>query len=232
MTGNKFNQITVESVIRAINLHEILSETELKSYGGKSRTYFVHYGTSYYPPKRLIRLVLNKTTHELAKIFDFNAVEAKNYLIKLGFTVDAEVDSPPKSRSSVNKSLNKKLSSIELSNEEFRAYEGRKYEVKLLRRSRSQEIVAQAKQKNKYTCEVCGFHFENRIVQAHHLVPVSQNKGIKLVSENDLIVLCPTCHYLAHYLLEKNPEYSERQKLVNALKDILKRIELERSEKQ
>lgn len=38
----------------------------------------------------------------------------------------------------------------------------------------------------------------------------------------DLITLCPNCHYIAHYLIPKNPKYKQRDVLISKLGEIIK----------
>jgi len=68
---------------------------------------------------------------------------------------------------------------------------------------RSSKRVIEAKVRDDYTCRACGFHFENEIVQAHHLNPLAERDEPEATTPEDLITLCPNCHYLAHYLLRQ-----------------------------
>jgi 5-methylcytosine-specific restriction protein A len=73
---------------------------------------------------------------------------------------------------------------------------------------RNPSIAKRVKDVRGYVCEACGFTFEaaypgiekNRYIEAHHLLPVSQLKGMK-VSRNpktDFVVLCANCHRMIH----------------------------------
>ncbi len=207
MSG-KFNNITCDMVKNAIKKHDNMSEKELKCYGDVSRTYFLLYNDKIYPPKRIIRLALDKTTKELAKDFDFNAIEAKNYLQSIGFEVLGEKNSR------CNDSSNVDISAVE----------GLRSESQVLRIKRNRQIVIDAKQKNNYTCEICGFKYNDSIVHAHHLFPVSKLVGKTIVNSKDLIILCPNCHSIAHYLLRQSSKYEKRNNLTEEIKKINKSI--------
>lgn len=87
--------------------------------------------------------------------------------------------------------------------------------------TRSSKLVKAIKKRDGYTCQACGFHFQKRIVHAHHLDPLSERREQNLTTLEDLITLCPTCHYLAHHLLQGNPErYKQRTFLLNKIKVI------------
>jgi len=58
-----------------------------------------------------------------------------------------------------------------------------------------------------YTCQVCGFNFQNfygplgiGYIESHHLIPISQLKGqvISLDPSKDFAVLCSNCHRMIH----------------------------------
>jgi predicted HNH restriction endonuclease len=79
--------------------------------------------------------------------------------------------------------------------------EGDKEEITGYRIRRSAKLVKATKERDNYTCRACGFHFEKQIVHVHHLDPISEYKNPRETKLKDLITLCPTCHYLAHYWL-------------------------------
>ena len=81
--------------------------------------------------------------------------------------------------------------------------EGTKEEVTGFRIRRSAKLVKAAKERDHYTCRACGFHFEKEIVHVHHLDPLSERKKPRETKLKDLVTLCPNCHYLAHYWLNK-----------------------------
>ena len=86
--------------------------------------------------------------------------------------------------------------------------------------SRSSKLVKAAKRRDRYTCQACSFYFNDKIVQAHHLNPLSEREHPKETSVSDLVTLCPNCHYLAHHLLEEDSTYKKQDVLIKKLKAI------------
>lgn len=108
---------------------------------------------------------------------------------------------------------------FDVRNEEDAAdLEGDKVEVTGYRIRRSAKLVKATKERDHYTCRACGFHFENQIVHVHHLDPLSEYKSPQETKLEDLITLCPTCHYLAHYWLPNNPLYKCLEPLLAKLR--------------
>lgn len=225
----KFSAITHLKIEEAIARHDAMSEEELSRYGKPSRTYFLHYNNSVYPPKRIIRLALNKTTKELQdENFNFIAIEAKNYLIKLGFEVDG--DRKPRVNVSASKNHSSQYSlpqykdsdpTNKCENDDKILYEGLLKERKRLAGGRSVTAVRRLKYQKDYTCEVCNFTFHKRIVEGHHLTPFAKIKGKREVCEDDFVLLCPNCHAIAHYLLNIDSKYEQKELLIEELKKIM-----------
>jgi hypothetical protein len=101
--------------------------------------------------------------------------------------------------------------------EEAVEIEGMRNEVTGFRIQRSAILVNAAKKRDQYTCRACKFHFENQIVHVHHLDPISEYTHPKETTLDDLITLCPTCHYIAHYWLHKSPRYKKLETLLSKL---------------
>ncbi|MBO5385874.1 HNH endonuclease [bacterium] len=99
-------------------------------------------------------------------------------------------------------------------------YEGNTVERTILQKTRNQEIVKAVKERDNYTCRGCSFHFDNKIVEAHHLIPISNTEEEKQVKKDDLITLCPNCHAIAHILLKRNEKYQKIENLINKLQEI------------
>lgn len=99
-------------------------------------------------------------------------------------------------------------------------YEGNTVERTILQKTRNQEIVKAVKERDNYTCRGCGFHFDNKIVEAHHLVPISSVEEEKQVKKDDLITLCPNCHAIAHILLKISEKYQKIENLIQKLQEI------------
>lgn len=102
--------------------------------------------------------------------------------------------------------------------------EGGKEEVKGYRIRRSAKLAQEAKIRDAYTCKSCSFHFEDQIVHVHHLDPVSEYKHPKKTKLEDLITLCPTCHYIAHYLLRNSSRFKQLEHLLLKLSQIRFRV--------
>jgi predicted HNH restriction endonuclease len=92
--------------------------------------------------------------------------------------------------------------------------EGGKDAVSGYRLRRSGKLVLKAKERDRFTCVACGFHYHDEIVQAHHLDPLSERKEPKKTKLEDLVTLCPNCHYIAHFLLRKSAIYKRKAELL------------------
>jgi hypothetical protein len=104
---------------------------------------------------------------------------------------------------------------VEIREEETAAeLEGEKEAVSGFRLRRSGLLVLKAKERDRFTCVACGFHYHDEIVQAHHLDPLSERKEPKKTKLEDLITLCPNCHYIAHFLLRKSAIYKRKAELL------------------
>jgi hypothetical protein len=104
---------------------------------------------------------------------------------------------------------------VEIREEETAAeLEGEREAVSGFRLRRSGLLVLKAKERDRFTCVACGFHYHGEIVQAHHLDPLSERKEPKKTKLEDLITLCPNCHYIAHFLLRKSAIYKRRAELL------------------
>ncbi len=106
--------------------------------------------------------------------------------------------------------------------EDASGLEGSKEETSGFRIRRSAQLVSRAKRRDGHTCRACNFHFENQIVQVHHLDPLSEYKHPRRTKLEDLLTLCPTCHYLAHYWLRKSQQFKQLEPLLAKLGQISK----------
>lgn len=98
--------------------------------------------------------------------------------------------------------------------------EGEKNQATSYSISRSSKLVRAAKRRDGYTCRACSFHFHKKIVQAHHLNPLSERINPQETFVDNLITLCPNCHYLAHHLLDESSIYKKQDLLISKLKTI------------
>jgi 5-methylcytosine-specific restriction protein A len=73
---------------------------------------------------------------------------------------------------------------------------------------RNPKLIRRVKEAHGYTCEICGFNFEEKygelgkdFIEAHHLTPFSElpeDKVINLSPETDFAVVCSNCHSMLH----------------------------------
>lgn len=135
---------------------------------------------------------------------DFGKVKQARYLTQIPLKLFMLIAETCNYTVDLNPNQNSKKVSLE-----YR--EGEVIERKLLIRERNRDIVSLVKMRDNYTCLACGFRYENKIVEAHHLIPLHKSDSDKLVCANDLITLCPNCHSIAHILLEKDSIYSDKK---------------------
>ena len=78
--------------------------------------------------------------------------------------------------------------------------EGNRIETNGTRLQRSAALVKAVKERDTDSCLACGFSYRKKIVHVHHLDPLAERKK-RTTKQEDLITLCPNCHYLAHHFL-------------------------------
>ena len=106
----------------------------------------------------------------------------------------------------------------ELSEEESAVdLEGEKDDYSGQRLRRSAKLVAKAKKRDNHTCRACGFYYFGKIVHVHHLDPLAERKQPKKTKLEDLLTLCPNCHYIAHHLLRRSSRYKKKEILLKSL---------------
>lgn len=95
-----------------------------------------------------------------------------------------------------------KISSDEKSLE---AEEGRERQRMVTFRERNRALIEAKKRTSTGQCEVCLqnlkviYRLPNiGCLHAHHIKPYAENKGVRVTSINDLILMCPNCHAAAH----------------------------------
>lgn len=87
-------------------------------------------------------------------------------------------------------------------------------------RLRNAKLILDRKVRDSFTCQACGFHYNDKVVECHHLNPLSE-KDTLYSSINELITLCPTCHSLAHQLLSKSDDFRNADCLLRGLREII-----------
>lgn len=98
--------------------------------------------------------------------------------------------------------------------------EGEKTTVRLQKVKRSARLINKVKKADRYRCRACGFQFQQQIVHVHHLDPLSERESPSETKPEDLVTLCPNCHYIAHYLLRQDSKFKERSVLLTELKKL------------
>ena len=92
-----------------------------------------------------------------------------------------------------------------ISNVDESVLEGIAKEITINKKSRTRRFIEPVKARDGYACRSCGLSItvnSNHILQVHHLKPLI--KKVKTTMD-DLISLCPTCHFIAH---KRTPPYT------------------------
>lgn len=89
--------------------------------------------------------------------------------------------------------------------EEIAFREGQRNLIEMMVSARNPKLVAIAKQKHGFSCQACGFNFENvygslgkGFIEAHHKIALASKKGSRTSSIDDINVLCANCHRMVH----------------------------------
>ena len=108
----------------------------------------------------------------------------------------------------------------EMSRKDQQIIEGTVLEKKLMLYKRNQKSTKLCKERDGYSCQGCGFSYQDSIVECHHIYPLSMVKE-SVVDMDNLLTLCPTCHKLAHlFLREDYDKYTDRDALLAKLRGI------------
>lgn len=72
--------------------------------------------------------------------------------------------------------------------------------------ARNEKLVRRAKERDEYTCQVCGFRYPQKygergqgFAESHHLVPISRLTGEQEILLKDVITVCANCHRMLHH---------------------------------
>lgn len=120
---------------------------------------------------------------------------------------------------SINDEVNREQAALDYSEEE-----GVKDSVIAYRLYRSAKLAAQAKRRDNFTCRACQFTFQEQIVHVHHLDPLSEISSPRKTTLDDLVTLCPNCHYIAHFLLRKDERFKKLNELLPELISLYEKI--------
>ena len=92
--------------------------------------------------------------------------------------------------------------------DKIEAEEGDTYKTEAFFRKRNRTLIQIKKLQSNYSCEVCGFNYENHygkighnFIVAHHVKPVSS--GPTKTTLDDIALVCANCHAIIH--LKKPP---------------------------
>ena len=114
--------------------------------------------------------------------------------------------------------------SQDIANEEsVGLFEGDKMKVSTSKILKNFKIMLKCKIRDNFKCRACGFHYNNSIVHAHHMIPFTEKGGRRVPNPEELITLCPTCHALAHDIL-KNVSDKKLRNNTRALIDEINKI--------
>lgn len=101
--------------------------------------------------------------------------------------------------------LAKAISEKEKEIQSFEVCEGEITIAEIMFRQRNRTIIAAKKALSNGACEICGFNFkmkyrlsEKDCLVAHHLNPIGFRRKATLTSMNDILLVCPNCHAVAH----------------------------------
>lgn len=103
--------------------------------------------------------------------------------------------------------------------------EGKRFEKKCKGYERSSKLRKAVIERDGYICQVCGKSLEEtygsfakKLIQVHHGVPVSSNNGESFESSiDDMIAICPNCHWVLHHRFPEKPGKEAIEKLQNKI---------------
>lgn len=109
--------------------------------------------------------------------------------------------------------VNEDVYDVDYPEDDEALYEGALMTVKANRYERNQRARRECVALKGYKCLVCGKDFEasygeigKGFIHVHHLTPIASiGKEYQLDVANDLVPVCPNCHYMLH---RKNPPYT------------------------
>ncbi|MEQ8694010.1 MAG: HNH endonuclease [Gammaproteobacteria bacterium] len=186
----EFTESEIQRALEHIDTHGVPASRH-------SMRYFLVANGKEYPPKYVLSVAgLVRNGNELDP-FKFNAVSAKDYLLRRGYRIrDAQGSTAP--------------DAIAAEDDELAFPEGRTRYQLHRSRERSTEIPKRAKEERlaregKLECDVCGFDFRaayglhgEGYIEAHHNVPVSELHEGEKTKLKDISLVCSNCHRMLH----------------------------------
>ena len=191
-------QYDVTIHIKDVKWHELKNTIEIRKYP------FLH--KFFRGPRN------NNTIYPLDEIQD----KLKDLLIKTNpeISVLIGIGKPAEPEKVSSSELEKDLAEAEKeiktamgkeTNIEKEILEGKNEYKEILFRIRNREIVESKKSKSNYSCEVCGFNFEEKYgdigsnyITVHHLKPMKEREKPSKTTESDLALVCDNCHRMLH----------------------------------
>lgn len=109
--------------------------------------------------------------------------------------------------------INDDVYDVDYPEEDADLYEGALMKVMANKYERNQKARRKCVELKGYRCAVCGFDFVEHygeigkgFIHVHHLIPISSiGKEYKLDPVEDLVPVCPNCHYMLH---RKDPPFT------------------------
>jgi len=99
------------------------------------------------------------------------------------------------------------------------SFPGEINERQILSAKQNRIVVDLVKLRDNYTCQICNFSYEKLLVEPHIINPLTTSEKDTAESGN-LITLCPNCHHLAHLLLQYDFKYTDKEVLIEKLKEL------------
>jgi len=187
-----------------------------------SYQYDLQIGGRRYPPKLVISIAAKRSLGKEFSPKRFNAVEAKNFLIRRGFLII-------KKTKAGDRFIGKK---VQKEDAKATFAEG-KARYKMHRtRERDPRVAEKAKnlrlqEQGELRCEICDFCFADTYgprgfgyIEAHHTLPVSKLGEKAKTALRDIALVCANCHRILHKtkpwlsittlrkIVKKNSEYA------------------------
>lgn len=191
-------QLKKEHIFQAVNE---VSSTGIPN-SRKSTKYDLIVNGVKYPPKYVISIAHRYLINRELRPDEFDAVQAKQFLIDNGFKVERK-----KSNELVEIQPNEKF---EIFNDEYiensDIFEGALKQVEVNIYERSSRARKLCLEHHGYHCKVCDFDFEKtygeigkEFIHVHHVVDLATvGKEYKVDPINDLVPVCPNCHAMLH----------------------------------
>ena len=110
--------------------------------------------------------------------------------------------------------LNNRIQAISQRPRTQEVTEGEYITAEVTFRKRNRDIIEEKKRYSNGKCESCGFSFPNRYrikkdcLVAHHKIPIGARTHSSKTTVDDIALLCPNCHSVAH---TSNPPLSIEQ---------------------